>query len=292
MSSSSKNTGVVLGLMIVPSLVTLAAVGYQMWNTRETAWNEVAPSPAAATPAPAPPAGPTDAAPAAPPDAGAPASQQPGPAPGRSAQDFSAWRPEWEATLKDAQAQTGQQLAQQGLPEGGVQACVACHGAQGVAQPEGAFPSLAGLSAEYIAKQLMDYREGSRTQALMTAISRALSPDQIGHLAVYYAGLPTPAPAMPPDRPESARELDMRGDNARALPACANCHGLGGRGEGVLLPRLAGQPPQYFIAQMNAFRDGQRRNDDAGVMQAFAQRLTPQEIEALAQYYASGAAPR
>ncbi|MGE8631894.1 MAG: c-type cytochrome, partial [Achromobacter piechaudii] len=90
---------------------------------------------------------------------------------------------------------------------------------------------------------------------------------------------------------EAARKLDLQGDGARALPACANCHGLRGMGEGVLLPRLAGQSREYFTDQMNAFRSGARQNDDVGVMRAFSQRLTDSEIQALAAYYA-GPAPQ
>ncbi|WP_313492825.1 c-type cytochrome, partial [Achromobacter animicus] len=92
---------------------------------------------------------------------------------------------------------------------------------------------------------------------------------------------------------EAARRLDVDGDGARAVPACANCHGLRGMGEGPLLPRLAGQSREYFTDQMNAFRNGSRQNDDVGVMRAFSQRLTDAEIQALAAYYAGPApAPR
>ena len=295
MNASRASTGTVLGLMIVAPLITLVATAYQMWNTggdglvRPTAVTVPAPAPARPAASAGAPATPP-ATPAAPGSAGAPAAgpappRPPEPVPGRSAQDFSAHRPAWEAGLQAAKAEQGRQLAQAGKPAAGVQACVACHGQQGVAQPGGMFPSLAGLSADYIAKQLTDYREGARDQALMATIAKALSAEEIGHLAKYYASLPPP-PLARPAGPEAARKLDVAGDNARALPACANCHGLGGRGEGPLLPRLAGQPAGYFTAQMNAFRNGQRHNDDVGVMRAFAQRLTPQDIEALATYYA------
>lgn len=37
---------------------------------------------------------------------------------------------------------------------------------------------------------------------------------------------------------------------------------------------------------MQALRSGARANDEDGVMRAFAQRLTDEEIRALARYYA------
>ena len=293
MNESRAGIPVVLGLIVAAPVLTLVATAYQMMATggdgliRPTA--VTAPAPGAAGPAqqagaPAAAASPAAAstpAPAAPP-------KPPEPVPGRSAQDFTPYRPAWEAALARADPEQGRQLAQSGKPGAGVQACVACHGQQGIATTAGNFPNLAGLSADYLAKQLADYRDGTRTQPLMNTIAKGLSPAEAAHLAQYYAGL-RPPPLARPQGPEAARALDVRGDNARALPACANCHGLGGRGEGALLPRLAGQPERYFIEQMNAFRNGQRRNDDVGVMRAFAQRLTPQEIEALAAYYASAA---
>ncbi|MDQ2137647.1 c-type cytochrome [Alcaligenaceae bacterium B3P038] len=209
----------------------------------------------------------------------------PTPVPGRSALDFSPSRPSWEAPLQKADAKMGQQLASAGRPAGGVQACVACHGAQGVAAPGGIFPTLAGLSGEYMAKQLTDYRSGARNHPLMTAIAKGMTDDEIGQVSKYYASLPAQAVQPKLSGPESARKLDVLGENARALPACANCHGVQGQGEGTLLPRLAGQPKGYFIDQMNAFRNGQRQNDDVGVMRAFSQRLTPEEIDALGTYY-------
>lgn len=272
----------------------------------------------AAGPTPAAPAGPTQASPAAPPSvapatasSGAPSAAvggtattaapaapaaamqgtapaalpAPTPVPGRSALDFSPSRPSWEAPLQKADAKLGQQLASAGRPARGVQACVACHGAQGVAAPGGIFPTLAGLSGEYMAKQLTDYRSGARNHPLMTAIAKGMTDDEIGQVAKYYASLPAQAVAPKLSGPESARKLDVLGENGRALPACANCHGVQGQGEGPLLPRLAGQPKGYFIDQMNAFRNGQRQNDDVGVMRAFSQRLTPEEIDALGTYY-------
>ena len=293
MAAQRRSMGVVLGLVIGLPVLTLLATIYQMVGTGGDGL--IRPTAVTAPPAAAPPAGggqaPAAKAPAgqaAPTASGAAAVAPPKPSepvPGRSAQDFSTPKLAWEASLRNADPERGRQLAGAGRPEAGVQACVACHGQQGVAAPGGNFPNLAGLRADYIAKQLSDYRTGSRNHPLMATIAKALTEEEIGQLARYYGSLPAPAVQLG-SGPEAARTLDVRGENARALPACANCHGLQGSGEGALLPRLAGQPKSYFIDQMNAFRSGQRHNDDVGVMRAFAQRLTPQEIEALAGYYA------
>lgn len=301
-----------VALMIVVPAITLIATVHQMIGTggdgpiRASAVTEAPkqagqPAPAAA-PAAAPSAGapPAPAPTAAPPPAGIPPATSPAtpaattpaaPAaaqsvPGRSAMDFSASRPDWEGFLRGADPEAGKLLAANGKPGAGVQACVACHGPAGITPTGGIFPNLAGLSSEYLAKQLADFRAGTRIQPLMNTVARALTEQEIGQVAAYYGTLAGPPLHVGEFGGEAARKLDLQGDGGRALPACANCHGLRGMGEGPLLPRLAGQSREYFTDQMTAFRNGSRQNDDVGVMRAFSQRLTDSEIAALAQYYA------
>lgn len=284
---------ITVALMVGVPVITLVATLHQMFGTggegpiRASAVQ----APAAAAPAASP--SPSTAAPTPAPRAAAGATQPASaaatpaaPVPGRSALDFSASRPAWEGYLRGADPGQGKQLAATGKPAAGVQACVACHGQAGITPSGGIFPNLAGLTAEYIAKQLADFRQGTRKQPLMNTIAQGLSEQEIGQLAAYYGSLAGPPLHVGEAGGEAARKLDQVGDGARALPACANCHGLRGLGEGPLLPRLAGQSKEYFADQINAFRNGSRQNDDVGVMRAFAQRLTDSEVEALGQYYA------
>lgn len=294
-----KGISVAILLIMAPPLVTLIATAHQMIGTGGDGLIRASAVTASAPPATPSPATPAAAGPAASPQAAAPTSapspsappKPATPVPGRSAQDFSASRPEWEKFLRDADPQAGKQLAANGKPAAGVQACVACHGQAGITPTGGIFPNLAGLSSEYLAKQLADFRSGTRVQPLMNTVARALTEQDIGQLAAYYGTLAGPPMHVGEFGGEAARKLDVQGDGTRALPACANCHGLRGMGEGPLLPRLAGQSREYFVDQMNAFRSGSRQNDDVGVMRAFAQRLTDSEIQALAAYYA-GPAPK
>lgn len=72
----------------------------------------------------------------------------------------------------------------------------------------------------------------------------------------------------------------------RALAAtCANCHGTeGGAVPGEAMARLAGLPKDYIVTQMVAFRDGKR---PATVMHQISKGYTPEQIEALATYFAA-----
>ena len=50
-------------------------------------------------------------------------------------------------------------------------------------------------------------------------------------------------------------------------------------------------PQAYLAAQLQALAAGQRRNEPLGVMRNVARQMTPQEIDAVAQFYASRREP-
>jgi cytochrome c553 len=77
----------------------------------------------------------------------------------------------------------------------GVFACGYCHLPNGLGRPENS--SLAGLSAEYIVQQVMDFRSGVRRSSepaslpinLMIAVSKAVSDADLRVAAEYFAAL-------------------------------------------------------------------------------------------------------
>jgi cytochrome c553 len=70
------------------------------------------------------------------------------------------------------------------------QECAACHRDNG---PNGAIPSLAGLSAAQIEGLLEDFRAGRKTNPVMVSVARSLDAKQSAALAAYFAGLPRSA---------------------------------------------------------------------------------------------------
>jgi cytochrome c553 len=199
--------------------------------------------------------------------------------------DFTRQMPAWQVALAASnETAAGAAIAAQG--KGAALACAGCHGANGIAAEGAPFPRLAGLPVEYVAKQLFDYREGSRPNAIMTPIAKALGDADIASLSWHYAALDAPGGnAVTADRTTRGRQLARYGDNALALPACIDCHGSDQSGGGPILPPLA-QPAAYTSAQLQAFRTGERRNDADNVMREFSKRLSDADIEALAGYYA------
>ena len=65
---------------------------------------------------------------------------------------------------------------------------------------------------------------------------------------------------------------------------CAGCHGPEGISMNDMWPNLAGQKEGYLIAQIKAFRDGQRSNP---MMTPMVAPLSDEDIADLAAYYSS-----
>jgi YVTN family beta-propeller protein len=77
--------------------------------------------------------------------------------------------------------------------------CESCHGPTGVSPTED-IPNLAGQKPSYLVKQLDAFREGTRTNALMSPMAKPLSDEDINDLSAYFSTLKAQAPpaAAPP----------------------------------------------------------------------------------------------
>lgn len=66
--------------------------------------------------------------------------------------------------------------------------CASCHGQAGISNND-LWPNLAGQKAAYLKKAMTDYREGRRTDPLMTPMAKPLSDTDIDNLAAYFSQL-------------------------------------------------------------------------------------------------------
>jgi len=191
-----------------------------------------------------------------------------------------------------AHAADGQKIFNQGGQNPAAMACLGCHGPDGKGIAAAGFPRLAGLPAGYLSKQLQDFRSGSRKQAVMEPLAKALDDAEIEAISAYLAKLP--ADTAPDTRRQQiatdpVARLAIYGDWSRKIPGCVQCHGPGGSGVGEHFPPLAGQPAGYLVAQLNAWRDGSRSNDPNQLMVDVAKAMTDAEVKAVADYFAQPA---
>jgi len=172
------------------------------------------------------------------------------------------------------------------------QVCSACHGADGNS-PSPANPNLAGQQADYIALQLVHFKTGIRNNPVMAGMAATLTPDDMRSLGAYFAQQkPKGLAAKDADLAAAGQKLFRGGDAAGGVPACAACHAPDGAGIPSRYPRLGGQYADYTLAQLRAFKAGERGMDKEGkdingrIMAQIAGRMNERAIAAAAQYAA------
>jgi cytochrome c553 len=164
--------------------------------------------------------------------------------------------------------------------------CAACHGPDGnSANPQ--WPSIAGQNGPYIVKQLQAYKDGTRSNVLMSGQAAALSDEDMRDLAVFYTEQAiAPRTVANEETLDKGERLYRGGDAESNVAACTACHGPTGRGNpAAAYPLLKGQHATYTAAQLRAYADGQRKSDGpTRIMRQIAARMRTDDIEALASY--------
>lgn len=148
--------------------------------------------------------------------------------------------------------------------------CNTCHGQDGA--PKNAnVPIIWGLQENYLLKELHDFQHGDRDNEVMHWMSTALTPEEVGSAAAYFAQKSWPVKAS------NAAAASV----PAAVAVCQVCHQQNLVG-GVPAPRLAGQRYEYLVETMRRFAEGERANnaDMANIMKA----MSAADREALAKY--------
>jgi len=167
---------------------------------------------------------------------------------------------------------------------GKVTICLACHGPNGNSVVP-MFPKLAGQHAQYISKQLADFKSGARANDQMTPQAALINEKDIPDIAAYYSTQQQTPGTADPTLAEQGKHIYRGGNPAAGVPACTGCHGPSGLGLGAAkFPRIAGQQAQYVDSTLKGFRAGTRANDPNGMMQGVAARMSDQEIAAVSQF--------
>ena len=163
--------------------------------------------------------------------------------------------------------------------------CVACHGADGNSLVS-MYPKLAGQSANYLAKQLADFKSGARVDPVMLGMVAGLSATDMNDLAAYYAVQTSTAGAS--ETSQAGHKLYFGGDAEKGITACVACHGVQGKGMAQAgFPAVASQNTDYLKKQLTNFRDASRGNDNNDIMRNIAIKLSDSDIDELVKYMSS-----
>ncbi len=178
-----------------------------------------------------------------------------------------------------------------GLAMGGAQAdrlrmevlaapCAGCHGTDG-ASAGTSMPTIGGLPKEYFIGVMQKFRDGRRVSTIMGRIARGYSDEEIARMAEYFSTKP-----WKPHKAKLDPKLVAKG-KALHEKYCANCHLAGGRYAEATLPRLGGQWPDYLHTQLVECKLEDRPVPQPNLMELRLGKLSDEDLEALAEFYAS-----
>ena len=160
--------------------------------------------------------------------------------------------------------------------------CAACHtsdGSRGIPTN----PILQGQHADYLVKQLGEFKSGKRDNAIMKSMASTLSDDDMRNVAAFYASkLAKPGQSKSPATVALGEKIWRGGIAEKNIPACAGCHGPAGAGVPAQYARLGGQHAEYVSNELGLFRSGKRAN--SAQMMTIAARMSDAEIAAVSDY--------
>jgi cytochrome c553 len=165
--------------------------------------------------------------------------------------------------------------------------CAACHGADGNSVNP-IWPRLAGQHASYIAKQIRDFKSMKRLDPTMQGMAATVQDADIDNIAAYFESQKPAASNFDKALLEQGQNIYRGGITSISVPACMSCHSPSGAGNGPAgFPSLKSQHPEYIVIQLQKFKAGTRANDPGKMMRGVANRMSDQEMKAVAAYIAA-----
>jgi cytochrome c553 len=165
-----------------------------------------------------------------------------------------------------------------------VTACITCHGPKGQSAV-GTWPKLSAQHAAYTAKQLRNFKEGTRANAVMMGMAATLTEQDMINIAAFLSKQQvSQGVAQNKDTIELGQSIYRGGIASKGVPACAACHSPNGAGIPAQYPRLGGQWADYSYTQLVAFSNGTRKNGP--MMTTIASKMSDLEMKAVADYMA------
>lgn len=186
------------------------------------------------------------------------------------------------------------------------ESCTGCHGDNGNSMVA-TFPKLAQQHSSYLEQQLRAFKDGSRSDPMMSAIAMGLSDEDITDISAYYAAQKVSENTLPvlesdddnekpaeTDKPAGKKvtiedliaqgsDLYRNGDLKSEVSACIACHGPFGEGNRpASFPALKSQHADYLIKALTDFKSGSRSNNPENIMRMIAKKMTDEEIKAVA----------
>lgn len=186
--------------------------------------------------------------------------------------------------------------------------CGACHGVTGTSAIPN-YPNLSGQNADYIVKQLQNFKAGSRIDPTMAPMASGLSEQDMADVAAYFSSFPwggevaktvvvaegdSPAASVAAVNVEINKTIvfhnggdPVAGQAKSAM--CTACHGNDGNSLVGMYPKLAGQGAAYIAKQLADFKVGAA--SDMGrkdpIMAGMVAALSEQDMADLGAFFST-----
>lgn len=156
--------------------------------------------------------------------------------------------------------------------------CTGCHGDDGASLGP-ASPSIGGIDKDYFIKTMQAFKNGKRHATVMGRIAKGYTDDEIKAMAGYFASKKWVPQAQATDAAKVAKGRILHQKH------CDKCHEDNSRvtDEGGTI--LAGQWMPYLVFQMEDYTTGKTTTQIKKY--ETVRSLTPEEIDALLQFYVS-----
>jgi cytochrome c553 len=176
--------------------------------------------------------------------------------------------------------------------------CTSCHGDDGNSMVA-TFPKLAQQHSSYLEQQLRAFKDGRRSDPMMTPMALTLSDEDIADISSYYAtqkisenALPTLESDDENEKPAGNKDIQTliaqgsdlyrNGNLTSEVSACIACHGPFGEGnKPASFPALKSQHADYLIKTLTDFKSGSRSNNPENIMHMIAKKMTDEEIKSV-----------
>lgn len=158
--------------------------------------------------------------------------------------------------------------------------CQGCHKADASGLASGIYPRLAGQHITVLVKQLADVREGRRDNPKMFPFSgkHVVEAQEVADIAAFLHNLPLPTTN------DKGPGTDLTHGKALYDKDCASCHGVHGEGDAEkFYPVTAGQHYRYLLRQIEAIRNGSRRNANPDMVKS-VKDYSSRDMDAVADY--------
>ncbi len=164
--------------------------------------------------------------------------------------------------------------------------CATCHGNDGLTPILPSYPVIARQSEPYALQQMLDIKNGVRTNAqsiAMKGITHLVTDEELAVLAAYIANELGPEPS-------GAGSTDQNSEGATLFKTktCFTCHGADGKSP-ILpdYPKIAGHGAEYSLQQMKDIKSGARANGMSMAMKGIMHLVSEEEMVLLAEYIAT-----